>query len=227
MFVRLLRVSVDAGGVDGLTGFLGSTLQPALERLEGSMGAALWTDGIAGDAVVASVWRNATALAASEDVEAHLREQLAGMTHGAQQVERYEAALVDARRPIRAGNVTRLLRISADPTDVYDHVAWAHDQVIPVLRGLPGYLSYFCGIDRSQGRAVVMTTYDDRTDADIALMTTSALHSAATDRGMTVEGEGLYDVAVAGIQISIPPIPTQRTVAVDQDEAVFWTPAQG
>ena len=227
MFVRLLRLTLAPGGLEALTEFVRSHVQPALEGLDGSMGVAVWADPLAGEAIVASVWANAAALAASEPTEAALRALAAELTGSTGQTECYEAALVDALRPIRAGNVTRLISISASPDDLSDHVAWAREQVIPVLRGLPGYLSYFCGIDHETGRALVMSTYNDRTDADIAMMTTSNLHTAATDRGLRIESSQLYDVAIAGVEITLPPLPSQRLGRLDRDDAVFWTPAAG
>ena len=227
MFVRMWRIACDPGALDVVTAFVRAEVQPVLEGLDGSMGVAVWADPLGADAVVASVWSTASTLAASEPAEAALRSQAAKQTGSTVEVERYEAALVDALRPTRQGNVTRMISISASTADVSDHVAWAREQVIPVLRLLPGYLAYFCGVDPDTGRAVVMSTYDDRTDADIAMMTTSNLQSAATDRGIRIESSRLYDVAVAGIEITLPPLPTQRPRRTDRDDAVFWTPAAG
>ena len=227
MFVRLQYLTGDPGSFDRLTGYVRSQLQPALEGLDGSIGVAVWADPLAGDVIVASVWASAATLAASESAEAPLRTQVAELTGSTVRVEQYEAALVDALRPIRVGNVTRIITISATAEHVCDHLSWAREQVIPVLRGLPGYHAYFCGVDPHTGRAVVMTTYDDRTDADIALMTTSNLNSAATDRGICIESSREYDVAIAGIEITLPPPPTQRGGQADRDDAVFWSPASG
>jgi hypothetical protein len=227
MFVRLLQLSGDRGALDELTRFVSAQLQPALDDMAGSMGLAVWVDRYAGDAIVASVWSAEADMAASELTEAPLRAQAAKIMGCVADVERYEAALVDALRPVRAGNVMRLLRIQAAPAELLDHVAWSRLEVIPVLHRTPGYLSYFCGVDQGTGRAVAMSTYHDRTDADIALMTTATLRSAAADRGVTVEAMRDYEVVIADISITLPPLPSQRSGDSDRDNAVFWTPATG
>lgn len=227
MFVRMLHVQGDPDRLDDLTSFVVTCLQPALEALDGSMGLALWVDRAHGDAVLATVWATDADMVAGEAVEQPLRCRAAEIMGGTATVDRFQGALVDALRPVHAGNVMRLLRIQATPADIYDHVAWSRSEVIPVLHRTPGYLAYFCGVDPDSGRAVAMTTYHDRTDADIALMTTSTLRSAAAERGMTVDALHEYEVAVAGIRISLPPLPTKRRPVADLDEAVFWSPAGG
>ena len=227
MFVRMLQLHGDPGALDLLTDFAATCVQPTVEALEGSMGLSLWLDRATGDAILATVWTTQAAMTASESTEQPLQERAAEITGGAAEVERFEGALVDALRPVQAGNVMRLVRIQALPADIDDHVAWSRAEVMPVLHRTPGYLAYFCGVDRACGRAVAMSTYCDRTDADIALMTTSTLRSAAADRGMSVDVMRDYDVAIAGIRISLPPLPTQRGAAADRDEATYTSSAGG
>ena len=227
MFVRLLHLEGDPGALNQLTGFVATCVQPAVECLEGSMGLALWVDRDEGAALLGTVWATEAALGASEEAEEPLRRRAAELMGGRADVDRFEGALIDALRPVQAGNVMRLQRIRAASADIYDHVAWARNEVIPVLHRTPGYLAYFCGVNRGIGAAVVMATYHDRTDADIALMTTSTLREAAADRGVIVDERREFEVAIAGIRISLPPLPTQRSAVMDREDAVFWTPTGG
>jgi hypothetical protein len=102
MFVRLLQLSGDGGALDELARFVSAHLQPALDSVAGSMGLSVWVDRYAGDAIVASVWGTEAEMAASEPTEAPLRAQAAEIMRCDAHVERYEAALVDALRPVHA-----------------------------------------------------------------------------------------------------------------------------
>ena len=70
-------------------------------------------------------------------------------------------AIVDAVMPHKVGNVMRMIRMAWEPRDMEKHATWSRDTIVPVMRRVPGYLSYVVAANRGTGRAVAMSTYHD------------------------------------------------------------------
>ena len=220
MFVRMSFVHGEPTRIDELVEYVTWTVKPATDRLGGNLGLGMWIDRSSGAAMVMSVWTDEDSMAASENAVAALRDDGAAVMRGVAIVERYESLLVDALAPHHVGNVMRLVRMSTDPRNIDTHVAWARDNVLPVLRRVPGYLSYVVTGDRATGRFVGMSTYRDGIDADISYTATAPIRTAAVNRGITIDDVQQYEVALVGIRASAPSIPQPRTIELPTETPV-------
>ena len=157
---------------------------------------------------------------ASESAATPLRDDGAAVLRGIAIVERYESLMVDALTPHRVGNVTRLMRMTIDPQDLETHVNWSRNNVLPVLRRVPGYLSYVVAGNRATGRMVGMATYRDGIDADISYAATAPIRTAAVNRGVTIDAVHQYEVALVGIRAPGSAVPAQRTIELPVETRV-------
>ena len=179
MFGRMSFVHGDPDRIDELVEFVTWTVKPATDCLGGNLGLGMWVDRSSGAALVMSVWTDEASLIASEAAVTQLRDDGAAVMRGIAVVERYETTLIDAVSPHHVGNVMRMIRMSCEPADLEEHTRWTRDNVLPVLRRVPGYLSHAVAVHRGTGRAVSMSTYRDGSDADIAYAATAPV----PDRG--------------------------------------------
>lgn len=221
MFARMSFVHGDPARIDELVEFVTWTVKPATDALAGNLGLGMWVDRGSGAALVMSMWSDEPSLIASEGAVNQLRDDGTAVMRGIATVERYETALVDAVSPHHVGNVTRLVRMSCDPAAVDEHLRWTRDNVVPVLRRVPGYLSHAVGLHRGSGRAVSMSTYRDGSDADIAYAATAPIRTAAVNRGITIDGVLQYEVALVGIRAAAPSVlSVQRTIELPSEARV-------
>jgi hypothetical protein len=180
----------------------------------------MWVDRGSGAALVMSVWTDEASLTASETAVTQLRDDGAAVMRGVARVERYETTLVDAVSPHRAGNVMRMVRMSCQPNALEEHTRWTRDNVLPVLRRVPGYLSHVVAVHRGTGRAVSMSTYGDGSEADIAYAATAPIRTAAVNRGITIDSVLQYEVALVGIRAGASQVPAQRTIELPTETLV-------
>lgn len=218
MFARMSFVHGEPARIDELIEFVTWTVKPATDRLAGNLGLGMWVNRGSGAALVMSVWSDEASLVASESAVAQLRDDGAAVMKGMATVERYETALVDAVGPHRLGNVTRLVRMSCDRAALDEHLRWTRDNVVPILRRVPGYISHAVALDRGTGRAVSMSTYADGSDADIAYAATAPIRTAAANRGITILDLLQYEVALVGIRAV--GMPVQRTIELPSETSV-------
>src|SRR3954467_6986502 len=224
MFGRMSFVHGDPERIDELIEFVTWTVKPATDRLAGNLGLGMWVDRGSGGALVMSVWTDEASLIASETTVTQLRDDGAAVMRGIATVERYETTLIDAVAPHRVGNVMRMMRMSCEPRSLDEHTRWTRNNVLPVMRRVPGYLSHVVAVHRGSGRAVSMSTYRDGSAADIAYAATAPIRTAAVNRGITIDGVQQYEVALVGIRAGsvtgTAPVPTQRTIELPSETRV-------
>ena len=220
MFGRMSFIHGEPTRLDELVEYVTWTVKPATDRLAGNLGLGMWVDRSSGAALVMSVWSDEDSMVASESAVTQLRDDGAAVIRGVAIVERYESLMVDALTAHRVGNVMRLIRMSIDPQALDTHITWSHDNVVPVLRRVPGYLSYVVAGNRATGRMVGMTTYRDGIDADIAYTATAPIRTAAVNRGITIDAVHQYEVALVGIRAPGAVVPAQRTIELPMETRV-------
>ena len=216
--MRLVRMSCDPQDLDDHTRWTRDNVLPVMRRVPGYISPVVAVHRGSGAALVMSVWSDEASLVASESAVAQLRDDGAAVMKGMATVERYETALVDAVGPHRLGNVTRLVRMSCDRAALDEHLRWTRDNVVPILRRVPGYISHAVALDRGTGRAVSMSTYADGSDADIAYAATAPIRTAAANRGITILDLLQYEVALVGIRAV--GMPVQRTIELPSETSV-------
>ena len=220
MFGRMSFVHGDPARIDELVSFVTWTVKPATDCLAGNLGLGMWVDHSSGAALVMSVWADEESMIASETAVTQLRDDGAAVMRGIATVERYETTLVDAVTAHQVGNVMRMIRMGCEPKDLDEHTRWTRDNVIPVLRRVPGYLSHVVAVHRGSGRAVTLSTYRDGSDADIAYAATAPIRTAAVNRGITIDGVLQYEVALVGIRAGAGAVPEQRTIELPTETLV-------
>jgi hypothetical protein len=220
MFGRMSFIHGDPNRLDELVEYVTWTVKPATDLLGGNLGLGMWINRDTGAAMVMSVWADEASLVASETAVTQLRDDGAAVMRGIATVERYEAVVLDALAPHRVGNIMRMIRMGAEPADLDAHITWSRDNIVPVLRRVPGYLSYVVAANRGTGRAVSMSTYRDGIDADIAYAATAPIRTAAVNRGITIDGVHQYEVALVGIRAGTTAVPAQRTIELPAEAPV-------
>lgn len=160
MHVRMTTIRGDASNLQAAVDAAENRARPAIEAAPGNKGFATLT-GAGGTFIGASYWDSAQAEAASREALTALREEVAATVGGILAVETYEVAVARRITMPAAGAIVRLLRVEIDPSGLDGAIAHYRDHVLPVFAELPGVCSLQLLVDRTAGKAVGISAWDD------------------------------------------------------------------
>lgn len=161
MHARLNMVAGDPAQIDETTRYLEGTVRPHVEGQHGNRGLACLTNSDLGIFVVASYWDSLDSMTASEQAIQVSRKEVAERMHGSVTVEHYEVpAFVRRSRP-REGAGVRLSRIECAPANIDALIEEFRNTGVPTLMEMPGLCSAHLMTDRTTGRCIVITAWDD------------------------------------------------------------------
>jgi hypothetical protein len=134
---------------------------PLLEELPGSQGMSVSANTELGVAVVESFWVSHHAMREHEKIVAPAREEAARLSGGTVSVERFVvASFARVKRP-QPGVGVRLTRMDTNASRFDKVVAGYEDTALPWLTETPGFVASLLFIDRSTGRSISETQWED------------------------------------------------------------------
>ncbi|MDT7649858.1 MAG: hypothetical protein QOI36_1264 [Pseudonocardiales bacterium] len=141
--------------------YLEDKVRPLVEELPGSQGMSVSTNTEIGVAVVESFWVSHHAMREHEKTVAPARDEAARLSGGTVSVERFVvASFTRVKRP-QPGAGVRLTRMDTDPSRSDEVVAGYEDTALPWLTETPGFVALLLFIDRSTGRSINETQWED------------------------------------------------------------------
>ncbi len=167
MHVRMTTIRGDASKQQAAVDVAENQGRAAIEATAGNKGFATLT-GSDGTLIGASYWESAEAEAASRESLSALRGEVAAAVGGTASVETYEVAVARRISVPPAGAVVRLLRIEIDPAAIDGAVASYRDEILPRIVDTGGLCSAQLLVDRSAGRAVGISAWEDETAVEKA-----------------------------------------------------------
>lgn len=77
----------------------------------------------------------------------------------------------------------------------YDEVSPFFEQLAEVLKNLPGFQSYYQGVDRSEGGLIAVSTWDDEENAAFDRAVLREVLTRMQAAGVQLEAPEVYEVA--------------------------------
>jgi hypothetical protein len=90
----------------------------------------------------------------------------------------------------------RVSPYSFDPAREQEVVRLSQEQLVPALRQLPGFRRYTGGADRTAGRGVAITEWDDLEHAQSLRDAISGLVQQMANLGLHLEAAQVYEVLI-------------------------------
>ena len=162
MHVRMNMLAGDPGQLGEATRHLEATVRPRVESQSGSRGLAVLANADLGICVVASYWDSADAMTASEQAIQVSRKELTELTKGTVTVEHYEVPVFVRRSRPAPGAGIRLTRIDGSPASLDVAVEEFRNTAVPALMDMPRFCSAQLMADRTSGRCIVITAWEDK-----------------------------------------------------------------
>jgi hypothetical protein len=90
----------------------------------------------------------------------------------------------------------RVTPLSFDPTREQEFIRFNEEHLIPAVRQLPGFHRYIGAGDRTTGRGVAITEWDDLQHAQVLRNALGGLVQEVADLGVHLEDPQVYEVLV-------------------------------
>jgi heme-degrading monooxygenase HmoA len=143
------------------TRYLEGTVRPEVESQHGNRGLACLFNADLGTCIVASYWDSADAMTASEQSVQVARKELTEMVRGSVTVEHYEVPVFVRRSRPASGAGVRLARVECPPGHIDALIEEFRNTGVPALMDTPGLASAQLMADRTSGRCIVVTAWQD------------------------------------------------------------------
>jgi heme-degrading monooxygenase HmoA len=202
MFLRVTRARIAPELVDeGIAGYPES-IRP-LTTLDGYLGCALLIDRSSGEGASVSYWASAEAMQASEEIGASVRAKAGAEVLDIGRFERVIQERTAPTEPLRIGTFIRITEAQASPERIDDLIAFARDQMLPVLRAQRGFLAFTMSVNRETGRIGSSSGWETAADREASESVVRDLRSEAAQRA-SAENVTVRQYEVAYVSLMVP-----------------------
>lgn len=161
MHARMNILAGDPAGIGEAIRYLEGTVRPHVEAQHGNRGVACLMNADLGTCVVATYWDSIDAMTSSEQAVQVSRKEVVERMRGTVTIEHYEVPVFVRRSRPQAGAGVRLGRLDCAPAGIDAVIEEFRNTGVPALMDLPGICSAHMMIDRTTGRCVVATAWQD------------------------------------------------------------------
>ena len=162
MRARVNLITADPDRMADTIGYIKTSVRPAVDSMDGSLGLSLYANAEIGVAVLESFWASREALIHSEQMAAPRRTDVVRRAVGTVSVERYRVPVYEREAPLDTAMGLRLTRIDVDPPRVEDTVECFGATVVPRMADAGGFCGALLLVDRDTGRSISETMWASR-----------------------------------------------------------------
>jgi len=167
MFSRITWSTIPEGRLEVALARYRQKVLPSLRTLNGFLGTVLLVDRAAGQGVSVTYWNTAADLAASEQMGAAARVQMAESDDiRVLDIDRFELGLQDRAVPVQERGFVRVNDLACDRGQMDETVEFIRERGVPVLRGLAGYRAVIIGLNRQTGRLLVSSAWNSAAERE-------------------------------------------------------------
>lgn len=176
-------------------------VKPIVERHEDGRGVSVFVNREAGRVVGTSAWATEQARESSNAELAPLRAEAVRLMAGTVRVAEYEIAVSEQVAEPQPGCWLRASAIAGDPARLRDAITGFQSDVIPALRGVPGFCGARLIVDRATGTTIGSTLWSSRETLEASRSLGSSLRSKlVAQMGARVTGVAEYELMLAEIK---------------------------
>jgi len=161
LYAGLSLITVNPLRLDESLKLIRAEVGPMAEHAGGSMGVSLHVNTDLGIAVFTTLWVSDDALRAGERVVAARRDEAVRRAGGTLTAEHFAVPVFEQEAPAVPGAGVRLTRIDVAPSRVDDAIEVFGDTAVPWLADTKGFCRTLYLVDRSSGRTVSETVWQD------------------------------------------------------------------
>jgi heme-degrading monooxygenase HmoA/predicted ester cyclase len=201
MHARMNMLAGDPAQLDEATRYLEGTVRPHVEAQHGNRGLACLVNSDLGICVVASYWDSLDAMTASEQAVQVSRKEVTERLHGSVTVEQYDVPVFVRRSRPRAGAGVRIARVECAPANMDAFIQEFRTTGVPSLMDMQGLCSAHLMTDRTTGRCLVITAWEDAGAMAASRAATARMRADAAEAShMTIRGVEEYALMFSSVR---------------------------
>ena len=201
MYARMNMLAGDPAQLSEAIRYLEGTVRPHVEGQHGSRGLACLVNADTGVCVVASYWDSPDAMTASEQAVQVSRKEVAERLRASVAVEHYEVPVFIRRSRPPEGAGARIARVDCAPANIDAFIEEFRTSGVPALMDMNGLCSAHLMTDRTSGRCMVITAWQDRDALAASRGATARLRTdAAAVTHVQIRGVEEYQVVFSSVR---------------------------
>jgi heme-degrading monooxygenase HmoA len=161
MHARFNMLAGDPAMLDEATRYLEETVRPYVESQRGNRGIACLVNADLGTCIIASYWDSADDMTVSEQAVQVSRKEITELMRGSVTVEHYDVPVFARRSHPGRGAGVRLARLECPPGHIDAFIEVFRSTAVPQLTDMRGMASAHLLTDRTSGRCIVITAWED------------------------------------------------------------------
>src|SRR5882724_1720793 len=162
MRARVNLITADPDRMADTIGYIKTSVRPAVESMDGSLGLSLYANAEIGVAVLESFWASREAMIHSEQMAAPRRTDVVRRAVGTVCVERYRVPVYEREAPLDTGTGLRLTRMDVDADRIDDTVECYGTTVVPRMADAGGFCAALLLVDPKTGHSISETIWDSQ-----------------------------------------------------------------
>ena len=201
MHARINMLAGDPARLGEATRYMEGTVRPHVEAQHGNRGLACLVNTELGTCVVASYWDSVDALTSSEQAVQVSRKEITERLHGTVTVEQYDVPVFFRRSRPRAGAGVRIGHMECAPADIDAMIHEFRNTGVPALTEMGGLASAQLLANRTTGRCMVITAWDDKDALAASRAATARLRTRVAElTHMQVRGVEEYELVFSSVR---------------------------
>jgi len=190
-----------AKDIDAGVAFFRDKVLSMLQQQDGYRGSTASADRHDGVFAVLTLWESEAARDASDGALLAVREEAVGIVGGDVTVETFEEFVAEiGERPPAPGSSLMVTRISMAPEAIDDNVAYFRSEVLPRITSSAGFRAVRGMIDRSTGRGIVGSAWDDAEAMQRAAEDAKSRRQEAVARGVTFDDVSFREILAVDLK---------------------------
>ena len=162
MQARVNLITADPDRIVDTIGYIKTSVRPAVESMDGSLGLSLYANAEIGLAVVRSRSGNRAGAIHSEQMAAPRRTDVVHRAVGTVSVERYRVPVYEREAPLDTAVGLRLTGLDVDTGRIEDAVECFGATVVPRLAEAGGFCGALLLVDWDSGHSISETMWDSQ-----------------------------------------------------------------
>lgn len=196
MHTRLLTFSA-ATDIDGGVTYIREDVLPILTAQQGFRAVTVSANRAANVLGILSVWEGANEREASDSALGKARDEALAIVGGELTIENLEVVAAALVKPVTLESSLLVTRVSMDPAEVDDIIDFFKTDVLPVFTSQQGFCGVHNMVDRSTGKAVVGSAWENHEALDAYLSIQPERRTIAESHGVHFDGQETRQVLLS------------------------------
>jgi heme-degrading monooxygenase HmoA len=199
MYTRVLTFD-GATNIDGGVDYLRDQVLPILNSQHGYRGITASGDRKGALLGIMSLWDTEADRAASDSALGKARQEAAQIVGGKLTVENFEQVVQEISKPPVAGCALMVTRLSMDPAVIDENLEFFKNEAVPQIKAQPGFCGLRNMVDRTTGKGVVGSVWDDQAALGAYAANSSVRRAPAVERGISFGGDSFREILFTDVK---------------------------